>query len=202
MRQSGYSVTAAKTTAGDNSTRAKLLLRLLRERAVSLPDDAVLRTEMASLRLAEGTTPGVVHLVTDGTSAGHYDRAMTIMYAASHLLSRNGDSWRNYCGDTRKCEVCGNYYIAASRQCKYCHAANPDAPAKEAVPLRDGPVPVVAAPGSWASAYLPDDAVKCPRDHIFSASSGSCPKCAGSQGGLTGMGLPAAFARALGIRIG
>lgn len=201
LRQAGYNVTAAKITAGDNSTRAKLLLRLLRERAISLPDDPVLRTEMASLRLAEGTTPGVVHLVTDGSSDGHYDRAQAIMYAAAHLLSRNGDSWRNYCGDVRKCGNCGNYYIAASRLCKYCHAANPDAHAPEAPHLRSGPVPVTPQPGSWASAYLPDDAMRCPQDHIYSASSGSCPKCAGSQGGLGGTGLPAAFARALGIRV-
>lgn len=203
LRQAGYLVTAAKTTAGDNSTRAKLLLRLIRERSVSLPDDPVLRKEMASLRLAEGATPGIVRLVTDGSSEGHYDRAMAIMYGAGHLLSRNGQSWRNYCGDLRQCETCGNSYIAASRQCKYCHAANPGQVAREALAVPEirpaGPVPVAAAPGSWAAAYLPADAVRCPAGHVYSGGEhASCPRCSGYQPGAM-PGVPAAFTRALAL---
>lgn len=202
LRGLGYAITPAKTTAGDNSLRAKLLLRLLRERSISLPDDPVLRKEMASLRLAEGTTPGIVRLVTDGSSDGHYDRAQAIMYGAGHLLSRNGQSWRNYCGDLRQCEVCGNHYIAASRQCKYCHAQNPDAPVRIEVPaLRAESVPVVAQPGSWAAAYWPPNAMRCPAGHIYSAdNNASCPKCSGQQQGAM-PGLPAAFARALSISV-
>lgn len=193
----GYAVRAADTTAGANSNRAKLLLRLVRDRAVAIPPDEQLRKELLSLRLTEGATPGVVRLTSDGSAQGHHDRVMALMYAAGELLSRPGMSWRNYAGDLRQCENpdCQRWYLAKAAQCTWCQAPNPVAP-PAGMPAAGPSRPWQPQPGSWSAALLPPGARKCPEGHLYNgkAHGESCPRCNGPQGQ---MALPAAFAGAL-----
>lgn len=191
LRQRGFQVKAARYSPQDNSRRAQLLTRLVRDHAIDLPDDPDLRREFLSLRLAEGSTPGVVKLIADGTAKGHFDRVQTVMLAAEELMVRPSSSWRDYCGDTRECQSCQRVYLAAAAACRWCQAPNPERPAQaQARPLPSPPVP-----GSWASAYLPADARTCPQGHRYAGSHGDqCPRC--HHGGLPYQlpGLPASFA--------
>jgi len=204
MAAGGWNIREVRLGAGASSRRAQILMRLIRDRAIEIPDDDMLRREFLSLRLAEGSTPGVVTLRQDGSSLGHFDRVTAIMYAAEWLLSRPSSSWKDYCGKTRSCQACGKVYLAARQACIWCAAPNPEAPeAPEAVrgPLRTASVAAAPQPGSWASAYLPADARKCAAGHVYAGGHGEdCPRCARSGGG-SGGGLPPAFARALAVRI-
>ena len=68
-REAGHQVKAATFNPLSNSRRASLLLSLIRERQIDLPEDQPeLFNEITSLRLAEGSTPGVLKLTTDGSS--------------------------------------------------------------------------------------------------------------------------------------
>ena len=81
-RKAGHQVKAATFNPLANSRRASLLLGLIRERQIDLPEDEVeLFHEITSLRLAEGSTPGVLKLTTDGSAEGHFDRVMAVMLA-------------------------------------------------------------------------------------------------------------------------
>jgi hypothetical protein len=67
---------------------SRLALRphgLIRDRALSLPDDAELLDELAAVRLRE-TSPGVHRL--DHDAGRHDDRAVALALGAEHLLSR------------------------------------------------------------------------------------------------------------------
>ena len=198
MRAAGYQIIEPSLTAGAGSKRAQMLMRLVRDRALSVPDDADLRREFLSLRLSEGTTPGIVRLVSDGTSRGHFDRVTAVMYAAEELVRRPGSSWRDYCGATRTCQACGRVTVAAASQCTFpdCRAANPDAPSPEV--LRSAPVPYAPQPGGWASAYLQPGQRKCPLGHIYNGDThgDDCPDCRRGAGYGSGA-LPDAFQRAL-----
>ena len=71
---------------------AMTLYRLLRDRALALPDDAELLDELANVRLRE-TSPGVLRMDHDPDK--HDDRAMALALAAHHLVNRPaGMSWR------------------------------------------------------------------------------------------------------------
>ena len=201
LRDAGHQVKPVPFTAQANSRRAQMLLRLVRDRDLDIPDDADLRREFLSLRLAEGTTPGVLHLTSDGSSKGHYDRVTSVMLAAEELLSRPTSSWRDYNGKVRDCQACGRAYLVARQACVFCSAANPDAPEKDAKPLRAASELAAPQPGGWASAYLPADARRCPNDHLYAGSHGeSCPHCArrGQGAGMTG--LPPGLLAVLGRR--
>jgi hypothetical protein len=63
---------------------ASTLHLALRNRALALPDDDALISELANLRLKE-TSPGVVRLDHDGS--GHDDRAVALALCVHHLLS-------------------------------------------------------------------------------------------------------------------
>ena len=93
LRDAGLRVKPVTFSAGSNSRRAQMLLRLLRDRDLDLPADDRLRAELLSLRLTEGSTPGTVRLSSDGSSQGHFDRATSVMLAAEELLSRPQGSY-------------------------------------------------------------------------------------------------------------
>ncbi len=197
MREQGYDIRAAETTANANSVRAKHLLRLIRDRALEIPPDPVLRREILSLRLAEGTTPGVVRLSSDESAKGHYDRVMAILYAAGELLMRPGWSWKDINGQLRTCLECGKPHLKTQPACVYCQAPNPVALARADPADTRSYSP---QPGGWASAYIPEGSRICAAGHAYDGSHGStCPVCAGSSGGIGSLALPAAFSRALAI---
>lgn len=199
MKAAGYNIRPADVTAGANSTRAKMMLRLVRDRTISLPDDAVLRREFLSLRLTEGTTPGIVRLSSDGSAKGHFDRVTAIMYAAGELLMRPGWSWRNYTADNRECGNCHAWYMARLPACSFCRAPNPDA--ADAQPGQiPAPVPYIPQPGGFEAALLGPGARKCGRGHVYNGTvhGDYCPVCARGNGSGS-MQMPAAFSRALTI---
>ncbi len=71
---------------------AMTLYRLLRDRALALPDDAELLDELANVRLRE-TSPGVLRM--DHDPGQHDDRAIALALAAHHLINRPpAGSWR------------------------------------------------------------------------------------------------------------
>ena len=182
LRAAGHRVQPVSLSASTQSRRAQILMRLLRDRALDLPADPVLRKEFLSLRLAEGTTPGVLRLTTDGSSAGHFDRVMALSFAAEELLARPGQSWREFNGETVECASCGKVILAAMPACRFCSAANPAyrAPVKRQAAPRP-------APGSWASAYLPKNAQRCPRCEtgwIDPERQQSCDRCTRGAGGI------------------
>jgi hypothetical protein len=195
LRDTGLRVKPVVFTSVTNSRRAQMLLRLLRDQALDLPDDPVLRKELLSLRLAEGVTPGTLKLTTDGSSGGHHDRVTALMIAAEELLGRPGGSFLDTYG-VRRCGKCGMAYPAARERCQHCGEPNPQAPAKPgpaAFPAAGGekPVPVQVNSG-WASAYYPEGAVRCAAaGHIYDgkAHGDRCPRCVqGSAGFLRGNG--------------
>lgn len=191
LREDGYNVKPADTGAAMNSVRAKLLLRLVRDRAIEIPPDGQLRKEFLSLRLAEGSTPGVVRLTSDGSAKGHFDRVTAILYAAGELLTRPGMSWRDMNGSLVTCYACARAYLRARASCVFCGAPNPD-PAPPVPPDRANAGP---QPGSWATAWLPPGAVKCAEGHWYRPEAPECPRCAGRH--RQGTAVPAAFASAL-----
>lgn len=194
LKAAGYNIRPAETTASANSVRAKLMLRLVRDRALEIPPDSQLAREFLSLRLAEGSTPGVVRLSSDGSAKGHYDRVMTLLYGTGELLSRPGASWRDFQGVTRQCEHCDRWYIARSPVCTWCKTPNPEAQAR-----REETREYVPQPGSWASAYIPAGSRKCDAGHFYPAERGeTCPRCHNSASSTT---MPAAFGRALGFSL-
>lgn len=87
LRDAGLRIRPVTFSAGSNSRRAQMLMRLIRDRTLNLPDDDALRRELLSLRLTEGSTPGVVRLARDSSSQGHHDRATALMLAAEQLLT-------------------------------------------------------------------------------------------------------------------
>jgi len=192
LRENGFQVKPVTFSSGANSKRAQMLLRLVRDRQLDIPDDAALRSEFLSLRLAEGTSPGILRLTSDGSSLGHFDRVTAVMLGAEELLARPTSSWKDYCGTTRVCGACSRTYLASMPACRFCQTPNPD-PVAAPEPRRE-PVPAPPQPGSWASAYLPPDAKRCPQDHLYAGSHGDqCPKCAmGARLGMTS--LPGALA--------
>jgi hypothetical protein len=197
LREQGYDILSAETTANANSVRAKHLLRLLRDRALEIPPDGQLRREILSLRLAESTTPGIVRLTTDGSAKGHFDRVTALSYAVGELLARPGFSWRDWNGKLRDCQNCKRPYMARRADCSYCGAPNPDAPQKAPLAASQAVSPLGGTPGGYLAALAPPGAVRCAEDHIYPGDQPACPRCQRSAG--TGSQLPAAFARALAI---
>ena len=205
LRDAGHQVKPCIFTAVTNSRRAQMLLRVVRDRALDLPDDAALRKELLSLRLAEGASPGVLKLTTEAGTGGHFDRVTAVMLAAEELLGRPGGSYMDSYG-MRYCQGCGEAYRAEREQCPHCQAPNPQAAARPAGGSaasagRDGeaakPVPVAVSTG-WAAAYYPKNAVRCAAaGHVYDGARhrDRCPSCARGGQGLarpTGLfaGLP------------
>jgi hypothetical protein len=210
LRDGGLQVKPVQFTAGTNSRRAQMLLRLVRDRCLNLPDDEALRKELLSLRLSEGSTPGVLKLTTDGSSAGHYDRVTALMLAAEELLSRGTGSWRDVYGVTAACDGCGQYYPARRPSCQWCGKKNEGfaepSPQSSAIlaasaagPERNGAESVTVTPGSWASAYYPANPVKCTAGHVYNGKANErCPHCLRTTMGFLGsQGRPAAGAGGL-----
>jgi Phage Terminase len=186
-------------SAGANSKRAQMLLRLVRDRDVALPDDPDLRRELLSLRLVQGASPGLMKLATDGSSQGHYDRVTALMLAAEHLLATPGGSWLDGYG-LRRCEQCGDAYRRERDACLYCGADNPDAgeePAGEAAAEDTtlGAAPQPAPVSAWGVA-------RCENGHPYfvDRNGGKCPQCPQGNGPgflrgspLAGLGRPGGF---------
>ena len=104
-----------------NSRRASLLLSLIRERQIDLPEDEQeLFHEITSLRLAEGSTPGVLKLTTDGSAEGHFDRVMAVMLCAEELMSRPAGSWLGAYAAVL-CDECHQAYADDLDGCPRCH---------------------------------------------------------------------------------
>lgn len=194
-RNAGFQVKEGRFSPQDNSRRANLLLSLIRERQLDLPEgEDALFGEITSLRLQEGSTPGVLKLTTDAGAKSHFDRAMALMLCAQELMTRPSGSYRDTYGTLRDCGGCSRAYRAERPACPWCSTANPDAPSRSGQPSARAHeertvVPVQAS--SWASAYYPPNAVKCGRGHVYDgAANQTCPQCAGgggSRGGGRGM---------------
>lgn len=119
LREGGLQVRAVTFTAGTNSRRAQMLLRLIRDRAMDLPDDDALRSELLSLRLQEGSTPGVLKLTSEAGAAGHHDRVTAVMLAAEDLLGQSTGNWAEAYGG-RLCEGCGRVFPGRLESCPEC----------------------------------------------------------------------------------
>jgi Phage Terminase len=171
-REAGHQVKAATFNPLSNSRRASLLLSLIRERQIDLPaDEPELFQEITSLRLAEGSTPGVLKLTTDGSSEGHFDRVMAVMLCAEELMTRPAGSWLT-AYSTVRCDDCGNAYPDRHAACPACHPHESGSRPGVPEPARE-PEPVTH--GGWMSAY---GAVQCGAGHAYIASRhNQCPRC-------------------------
>lgn len=124
LREGGLSVRPVTFTAGTNSRRAQMLLRLIRDRAMDLPDDDALRSELLSLRLQEGSTPGTLKLTSESGAGGHFDRVTAAMLAAEDLLGQAGGNWAEAYG-LQLCEGCGHVFAEGVEACPACSLAVP-----------------------------------------------------------------------------
>jgi hypothetical protein len=181
-RAAGHQVKAATFSPMENSRRASLLLSLIRERQLDLPaDQPELFHEITSLRLAEGSTPGVLKLTTDGSTEGHYDRCMALMLCAQELMTRPAGSWLGAYG-TVLCDECHSAYADHHEQCPRCH------PRARATHDRDAPGTADAgavSAGGWMAAY---GAKVCNAGHAYVPRKGrdGCPRCRPGAGGQRG----------------
>lgn len=182
-RAAGHQVKAATFSPQENSRRASLLLSLIRERQLDLPDDPELFQEITSLRLAEGSTPGVLKLTTDGSSEGHFDRCMALMLAAQELMTRPAGSWLAAYAAVL-CDDCGNAYPDHHGACPACH------PHLISGQVADAPaVTETVSAGGWMAAY---GAEVCGSGHAYVPRKGrdGCPRCRPGAGGMRGPQLP------------
>jgi hypothetical protein len=188
MRNDGFRVKPIVFNAGTVSKRAQLLMRLIKDRCLALPRDDQLRRELLSLRLTEGTTPGVVKLTTDGTSQGHFDRATALMLAAEELLSQPQGSYHEVYGKLAQCGRCSRWYQKKHPSCSFCGEPNDDPEPKASAILAASaataaqpaaPEPITVSPNSPAYAYWPPNAVKCQAGHAYDvkANPHHCPVC-------------------------
>lgn len=190
-REAGHQVKAATFNPLSNSRRASLLLSLIRERQIDLPaDETELFNEITSLRLAEGSTPGVLKLTTDGSSEGHFDRVMAVMLCAEELMSRPAGSWLDAYSAVL-CDECHQAYGSDMDSCPRCYP-QAQRPAARDVPAGSEPV----GAGGWMAAY---GAKICDRGHAYVPRKGrdGCPRC-GQGGGQSRIASP--FPRAGGMR--
>lgn len=84
LRDKGLRVEEWTFNQASNAKLASTLHTLLRDRRLSLPDDADLLDELANVRLRE-TSPNVFRL--DHDASRHDDRAVALALAATHLLA-------------------------------------------------------------------------------------------------------------------
>jgi phage FluMu gp28-like protein len=91
LRERGVRVHEFAFSSQSVGRLAVTLHRLLRDRALALPDDPELLDELANVRLRE-TSPGVLRM--DHDPGQHDDRAIALALAAHHLLNRPAPSWR------------------------------------------------------------------------------------------------------------
>lgn len=89
LRRGQLQVVEHTFTPASNSRRALLLLELVREHRLVLPDDDALVDELAALRIRE-TSPGVYR--HDHDAGGHDDRATVVGLIADHLMSLSASS--------------------------------------------------------------------------------------------------------------
>lgn len=83
LRRAGVRISEFTFSSGSVGRLASVLYRLIRDRALVLPDDEALIDELAHVRLVE-STPGVVRL--DHDPDRHDDRAIALALAAHALL--------------------------------------------------------------------------------------------------------------------
>jgi phage terminase large subunit-like protein len=89
LRSQGVNVEEFTFSSQSVGRIALVLYRLLRDRAVELPDDEDLLTELARVQLRE-TAPGVYRL--DHAHDEHDDRAVALAMAAQHLVARSAST--------------------------------------------------------------------------------------------------------------
>jgi hypothetical protein len=174
----GAQVKTAAFSPAENSRRASLLLSLIRERQLDLPaGEDGLFAEITSLRLAEGTTPGVLKLTTDGSTESHFDRVMALMLAGQELMTRPAGSWLDAYG-TVACDECGEVYPAWRGACPSCQ---PQARSTRAREQPDPGAEAGSSPGGWMAAY---GARICGNGHAYVPRKGreACPRCRGGAG--------------------
>lgn len=87
LKRSGLTVDEFAFSAPSVGRLATVLLQLIRERALALPDDPALLDELRNVRLRE-STPGVFRLDHDRNR--HDDRAVALALAAAALVERSG----------------------------------------------------------------------------------------------------------------
>jgi phage terminase large subunit-like protein len=85
LRHQKLNVTEFNFSQTSNGHLASTLLGLLRNRLLALPDDAALLDELTHLRIRE-PSPGIFRIDHDPNR--HNDRAIALLLAAQHLLSR------------------------------------------------------------------------------------------------------------------
>jgi phage FluMu gp28-like protein len=86
LRDKGIRVSEFTFSSASVGRLASTLHLLLRNRALSLPDDSELIDELANVRLRE-TSPGVLRM--DHDTGRHDDRAIALALAAQGLLARS-----------------------------------------------------------------------------------------------------------------
>jgi phage FluMu gp28-like protein len=91
LKRKGITVEEFTFSPASVAKLASILLQLIREHAVALPDDADLLGELRNLRLRE-SSPGVFRL--DHDRHGHDDRAVALALAASWLVERGSSMGR------------------------------------------------------------------------------------------------------------
>jgi hypothetical protein len=87
LKRAGITVEEFTFSASSVGKLATVLLQLIRERALALPDDDELLDELRNLRVRE-TSPGVYRL--DHDRDRHDDRGVALALAASRLVERAG----------------------------------------------------------------------------------------------------------------
>lgn len=166
-RSAGFAVKQAKFNVTENSRRAALLLQLIRGGQADLPGDPALLTEIAALRLREGSTPGMYKLVSEGGGPGHHDRATAIMLAAAELMARPTGSFL----DAYSVTYCANCRgpVPYGRPCQGCGTVAPERPTSGG----DGATTPTQTPrvSAWGVA-------KCPQGHPYFPGRGDCLQCA------------------------
>ena len=85
LKKRRLEVTPYTFSQASNGHLASTMLSLIRDRLLALPDDAALLDELIHLRIRE-PAPGVLRLDHDPNR--HDDRAIALLLAAQHLLSR------------------------------------------------------------------------------------------------------------------
>jgi hypothetical protein len=85
LRSRGVRVSEFAFSSSSVARLANTLAGLIRNRALALPPDEELLSELARVRLRE-TAPGVVRM--DSEPGEHDDRAVTLALAAHHLMAR------------------------------------------------------------------------------------------------------------------
>ena len=146
LRQAGVGCREFTFTASSVGKLAQALVSSLRSRLIALPCDEMLRDELLSVRLREGSTPGVLRL--DHAAGRHDDQAVVLGMAVVELTQRGSGDWSAVYGVTVECSRCGRLYLTGAGTGRLAGAACPfcgQKPAPGAVDVEAEPALIPAA---------------------------------------------------------